>query len=279
MIVDLDGFKDVNTAHGYPAGDAVLRDAAARLQHACGPTTWSRGSAVTSSPCWRPPPRPTRCACWRSARSARCATSGRRTSRLTASVGWVIYPDDAQSVDELIARRGLLPARREADRQGPSALGARLGSGRRGIVRRVRKLRVLHDSFEDDPALDAGVSRALMLRVAAGRAAGDAADRAARARRSRSRSATPSRTATTRPCARLALRASTPRCGSRAAAPPCSTTARWRSATPCPSTSRARASTSASSARRRGSRGRSGGWGWTRAWGRCRASTARAATA
>lgn len=30
------------------------------------------------------------------------------------------------------------------------------------------RLSVLHDSFEDDPALDAGVSRALMLRVAAG---------------------------------------------------------------------------------------------------------------
>jgi octanoyl-[GcvH]:protein N-octanoyltransferase len=32
----------------------------------------------------------------------------------------------------------------------------------------VRELRVLHDSFEYDPALDAGVSRALMFRVAAG---------------------------------------------------------------------------------------------------------------
>jgi lipoate-protein ligase A len=32
----------------------------------------------------------------------------------------------------------------------------------------VRSLRVLHDSFEDDPALDAAVSRALMLRVAGG---------------------------------------------------------------------------------------------------------------
>jgi len=32
----------------------------------------------------------------------------------------------------------------------------------------VRQLRVLHDSFEDDPALDAAVSRALMLRVARG---------------------------------------------------------------------------------------------------------------
>jgi octanoyl-[GcvH]:protein N-octanoyltransferase len=32
----------------------------------------------------------------------------------------------------------------------------------------VPRLRVLHDSFEDDPALDAAVSRALMLRVAGG---------------------------------------------------------------------------------------------------------------
>jgi lipoate-protein ligase A len=32
----------------------------------------------------------------------------------------------------------------------------------------VRPLRVLHDSFEDDPALDAAVSRAAMLRVADG---------------------------------------------------------------------------------------------------------------
>jgi octanoyl-[GcvH]:protein N-octanoyltransferase len=32
----------------------------------------------------------------------------------------------------------------------------------------VRRLRILHDSFEDDPALDAAVSRALMLRVGSG---------------------------------------------------------------------------------------------------------------
>lgn len=32
LLVDLDGFKDVNTAHGYPAGDAVLRETAARLR-------------------------------------------------------------------------------------------------------------------------------------------------------------------------------------------------------------------------------------------------------
>ena len=35
--MDLDGFKDVNTAHGYPAGDAVLCDTAARLQRSVRP--------------------------------------------------------------------------------------------------------------------------------------------------------------------------------------------------------------------------------------------------
>ena len=28
ILVDLDGFKDVNTVHGYPAGDAVLCETA-----------------------------------------------------------------------------------------------------------------------------------------------------------------------------------------------------------------------------------------------------------
>jgi diguanylate cyclase (GGDEF)-like protein len=32
MLVDLDGFKDVNTVHGYPAGDAVLCETAATLR-------------------------------------------------------------------------------------------------------------------------------------------------------------------------------------------------------------------------------------------------------
>ena len=32
ILADLDGFKDVNTLHGYPAGDAVLCETARTLQ-------------------------------------------------------------------------------------------------------------------------------------------------------------------------------------------------------------------------------------------------------
>jgi diguanylate cyclase (GGDEF)-like protein len=37
ILVDLDGFKDVNTVYGYPAGDAILCETAERLIGAVGP--------------------------------------------------------------------------------------------------------------------------------------------------------------------------------------------------------------------------------------------------
>ena len=103
MIVDLDGFKDVNTAHGYPAGDAVLRDAAARLQR-CVRTddvVARLGGDEFAVLARAATPQAMRLMAERTLRSLRDLRD--EDISLTASVGWVIYPNDAQSVDELIA--------------------------------------------------------------------------------------------------------------------------------------------------------------------------------
>jgi diguanylate cyclase (GGDEF)-like protein len=103
MIVDLDGFKDVNTAHGYPAGDAVLREAAARLQR-CVRTddvVARLGGDEFAVLAPRATPDTMRLLAERTLCSLRDLQYG--DVSLTASLGWVIYPDDAQSVDELIA--------------------------------------------------------------------------------------------------------------------------------------------------------------------------------
>ncbi len=103
MIVDLDGFKDVNTAHGYPAGDAVLRDAAARLRHCV--RTDDVVARLGGDEFAVLAPGATSEAMLLLADRTLCSLRDLRHEdiSLTASVGWVIYPDDAQSVDDLIA--------------------------------------------------------------------------------------------------------------------------------------------------------------------------------
>jgi diguanylate cyclase (GGDEF)-like protein len=107
MIVDLDGFKDVNTAHGYPAGDTVLRDAAVRLQHCV--RTDDVVARLGGDEFAVLAPGATREAMRQLAeRTLRALRDLRHEDvSLTASLGWVIYPDDAQSVDDLIAAADL----------------------------------------------------------------------------------------------------------------------------------------------------------------------------
>jgi diguanylate cyclase (GGDEF)-like protein len=105
ILADLDGFKDVNTLHGYPAGDAVLCETARTLR-SCVRTgdfvarlggdefavlTLHTGTdamealsirlldAVRAMPC-----------------------RGTEDVELTLSVGWALYPDDAKTIDELV---------------------------------------------------------------------------------------------------------------------------------------------------------------------------------
>jgi diguanylate cyclase (GGDEF)-like protein len=103
ILVDLDGFKDVNTAHGYPAGDAVLREAASRLQHTV--RTDDVVARLGGDEFAVLAPGATPDAMRRLAERTLASLRDLRHEDicLTASVGWVIYPDDAPSVDELIA--------------------------------------------------------------------------------------------------------------------------------------------------------------------------------
>jgi diguanylate cyclase (GGDEF)-like protein len=103
ILVDLDGFKDVNTAHGYPAGDAVLCDTAARLRRSVRSDDVVARLGGDEFAILAPgaTPEAMRALADRTLGSLR----GLRYEdmSLTASMGWVIYPDDANSVDELIA--------------------------------------------------------------------------------------------------------------------------------------------------------------------------------
>ena len=75
---------------------------------------------------------------------------------LTASVGWAIYPDDAQTLDELVAAADFC-VRREDDGQEPRS--RRWTGHRPPSLLGVRPLRVLLDYFPDDPAFDTAVSQ------------------------------------------------------------------------------------------------------------------------
>jgi len=106
ILADLDGFKDVNTVHGYPAGDAVLCETARTLQSCVRTGDFvarlggdefavltrrvgqdaMQGLAIRVLDAVRAMPR-----------------RGTEDVQLTGSVGWAVYPDDAKTIDELVA--------------------------------------------------------------------------------------------------------------------------------------------------------------------------------
>jgi diguanylate cyclase (GGDEF)-like protein len=106
MLVDLDGFKDVNTVYGYPAGDAVLREAAQRLRACVRGDDFVARLGGDEFAVLAPVADPGRMELL----SDRVLDAVRGMDepgpydlRLTASVGWALHPDDARTVDELIA--------------------------------------------------------------------------------------------------------------------------------------------------------------------------------
>jgi diguanylate cyclase (GGDEF)-like protein len=111
LLVDLDGFKDANTLYGFPAGDEVLREAAAALRSTAraadlvarlGGDEFAlliRGASEQGMQS-----RASRVLDALRAADERLELSG---FRLSGSVGWALYPQDAETGDELVAAADL----------------------------------------------------------------------------------------------------------------------------------------------------------------------------
>jgi diguanylate cyclase (GGDEF)-like protein len=109
MIVDLDDFKDANTMYGMPGGDAVLAAAADALQVSMrdGDLVARLGGDEFAVVVFGAGQVELNAIARRTLRSlaATGATLGEQLPgfKLHASVGWARHPEDASSVDELIA--------------------------------------------------------------------------------------------------------------------------------------------------------------------------------
>jgi diguanylate cyclase (GGDEF)-like protein len=103
ILIDLDGFKDVNTAHGYPAGDAVLRETAARLSRSVRAEDVVARLGGDEFAVLAPEATPDAMRTLADRTLACLRDLVHEDLRVTASVGWVISPNDARTVDELIA--------------------------------------------------------------------------------------------------------------------------------------------------------------------------------
>jgi diguanylate cyclase (GGDEF)-like protein len=110
VLADLDGFKDVNTLHGYPVGDAVLCQAARTLESCvrAGDMVARLGGdefAVLTPRCDKVG---LEALCDRLLGAVRVMPRGEAENvPLTVSLGWALYPDDARTIDDLIAAADL----------------------------------------------------------------------------------------------------------------------------------------------------------------------------
>ena len=106
VLADLDGFKDVNTLHGYPAGDAVLCETARTLQSCVRPDDFVArlGGDEFAVLTVHPGAGAMESLAVRVLDAVRAMPRGETEDvELTVSVGWALYPDDARTIDELVA--------------------------------------------------------------------------------------------------------------------------------------------------------------------------------
>jgi diguanylate cyclase (GGDEF)-like protein len=110
ILADLDGFKDVNTLHGYPAGDAVLCETARVLQDSVrgGDFVARLGGDEFAVLTVDADNEAMQALALRLLDAVRAMDkSAAEDVQLTASIGWAVYPDDARTLDQLFATADL----------------------------------------------------------------------------------------------------------------------------------------------------------------------------
>jgi diguanylate cyclase (GGDEF)-like protein len=105
ILADLDGFKDVNTLHGYPAGDAVLCETARALQGSVrdGDFVARLGGDEFAVLTVDADVDAMQALCFRLLDAVRgMDRSVAEDVQLTVSIGWALYPHDARTVGDLV---------------------------------------------------------------------------------------------------------------------------------------------------------------------------------
>jgi diguanylate cyclase (GGDEF)-like protein len=110
VLADLDGFKDVNTLYGYPVGDSVLCRTARTLESCVrsGDMVARLGGDEFAVLTLRADTEGLEALCGRLLDAVRTMPPGEAENvSLTVSLGWALYPDDARTIDDLVATADL----------------------------------------------------------------------------------------------------------------------------------------------------------------------------